>query len=141
MSDPLDVRSFETRFRQLLAGFQRDTLNHGSIECVRCVGCNHCTFCQESEQLLRCHFCTRCKSSSDSSHCRDSSGLVNCQHCIQCENCASSSYLTKCLSVTNCSYCFGCVGLNGQDFQILNQPYSRKEYFEITRRLAKGLRL
>jgi hypothetical protein len=43
------------------------------------------------------------------------------------------------VAVTGSSYCFGCVGLSGMDFAILNQRYSREEYFAITRRLLREL--
>jgi hypothetical protein len=31
------------------------------------------------------------------------------------------------------------VGLSGKDFQILNEQYSRSDYFALTRKLAKEL--
>jgi hypothetical protein len=43
--------------------------------------------------------------------------------------------------LSNCVYCFGCVGLSGREFHILNKPYSRKDYFEITARLSRDLRI
>jgi hypothetical protein len=35
-----------------------------------------------------------------------------------------------CLNCTNCTYCFGCINLDGEDFHILNQPFTREEYFK-----------
>ncbi len=40
-----------------------------------------------------------------------------------------------------CAYCFGCVGLSRRDFHILNEPYDRAAYFELTARLARELRI
>jgi hypothetical protein len=45
------------------------------------------------------------------------------------------------VALANCNYCFGCVGFSDKDFHILNQPYSRKDYFEITAELSRSLRL
>jgi hypothetical protein len=51
-----------------------------------------------------------------------------------------SSYLVRCFDCTSSSYCYGCVGLVGKDFHILNEPYSRSEYFAITAKLKKATR-
>jgi hypothetical protein len=141
MKDELTARVFESRFRELAGGLGRERGNEGCVECERCTGCSWSTFCKDSERLIRSHFCVRCSMCTDSSHCRGSRGLVGCQHCVDCESCSSSSYLVRCLSLTGCSYCFGCVGLSARDFCILNEPYDRRDYFAITRRLARELRL
>ena len=141
MSDGLDARSFESRYRELVQEFARDRGNTACVECERCQGCSHSTFCKDSERLLRCHFCVRCQNCTDSAHCRSSKGLIGCQHCIECDGCSSSSYLVRCTSLSGCTYCLGCVVLSSKDFHILNEPYSRKDYFAITRRLVKELRL
>jgi hypothetical protein len=60
---------------------------------------------------------------------------------VDSEGCSSSSYVVRCVGLVGCTYCFGCVGLSNKDFHILNQPYSRKEYFALTSRLTKELRL
>jgi hypothetical protein len=49
--------------------------------------------------------------------------------------------LVRSVSVSDSNYCFGCVGLSGKDFHILNEPYDRSTYFEITRRLLRELGL
>ena len=41
---------------------------------------------------------------------------------------------------TDCNYCYGCVGLDRKEFHILNQPYSRREYFEIVKHLKEQWR-
>ena len=141
MSDAIDARSFESRYRELVSDFAKERGNTACVECERCQGCSTSTFCKDSERLLRCHFCMRCQGCTDSSHCRGSKGLMGCQHCVECENCSSSSYLVRSVGLSGCSYCFGCVGLSNKDFHILNQPYPRKEYFAITSRLMKELRI
>ena len=133
----LSARSFESRLRELVAGLGRERGNDSCVECERCTACAHSTFCRDSERLVRCHFCVRCALCTDSSHCRGSKGLIACQHCIDSEGCSSSSYLVRCVSLTGCSYCFGCVGLLKKEFHILNQKYSRGDYFRIVAELKK----
>ena len=140
MNRELDGRSFEARWRALVAGQRAAAENHGCIECVNCRGCNGSTFCRDSDQLVRSHFCVGCGMCSDCSHCRTSKHLSGCQHCVDAENCSFCSYLVRCVAMTASSYCFGCVGLSGVDFHILNQPYERDAYFATVRRLLAELR-
>ena len=135
------ARTFETRFRKLVAGLGRERENEACVACERCVACDSCTFCTDSERLIRCNFCVRCVQCSDSLHCRGSRGLNNCQHCIDSENCSTSSYLVRSIALSNCSYCFGCVGLVGKDFHILNERYERRDYFALTEHLSRELKL
>ncbi len=137
----LTSKSFESRLRDLVAGFGRERANYACVECERCTACAHSTFCRDSERLVRCHFCVRCALCTDSSHCRSSKSLIGCQHCIESEGCSSSSYLVRCVSLTGSTYCFGCVGLSQRDFHILNEPYGRRDYFAITKRLTQELRI
>jgi hypothetical protein len=60
---------------------------------------------------------------------------------VQSENCANSAYVYLSRNLADCTYCFGCVGLSKRDFYILNRPFSRTEYFELTRRLKRELNL
>jgi hypothetical protein len=46
-----------------------------------------------------------------------------------------------CRDCTECNYCFGCVGLSRKDFHILNEKYSRADYFRIVGALTKTLRI
>jgi hypothetical protein len=41
--------------------------------------------------------------------------------------------------MTDCTYCLGCVGLSRKDFHILNQPYDRSTYFQLSRELLRQL--
>jgi hypothetical protein len=141
VGDVLNARTFEKKYRELVSEFGKNRGNTACVECERCEGCNESTFCKDSERLLRCHFCVGCQGCTDSAHCRGSSTLTNCQHCTDCEACSASSYLVRSVGLVGCTYCFGCVGLSNKDFHILNQPYPRKEYFAITARLTKELRI
>jgi hypothetical protein len=44
-----------------------------------------------------------------------------------------------CLACSRCEQCFACVGLQGESYCILNQRYSRKDYFIIVQGLRKRL--
>jgi hypothetical protein len=136
----LSVAEFEARFQALTRSLDAGD-NEQCVECVRSLCCSRCTFCVESERLVGCHYCVRCRAATDCSHCRESERLVDCHHCIECADCIRSSYLVRCSAMSGCSYCFGCVGLARKDFHILNQPYSRQEYFQITGELGRSLRL
>jgi hypothetical protein len=133
----LSPREFETRFRDLVRQLSQGGLNANSVVCTGCRGCNYCTFCQDSERLVRCHYFVRCITCTDCSHCRDGKALIGSQHCIECEGCTSSAYLVRSVGCSGCTYCFGCVNLSGKDFHLLNEPYSRSDYFAITRKLAR----
>jgi hypothetical protein len=132
-------RDFETRLRELMSSLDRERDNDGCVQCVGCRACQSSTFCRDSERLVRCHYCVRSSMCTDCSHCSGSRGLLACQHCVDCEGCSSSSYLVRCVAVSRASYCFGCVGISNKDFHILNEPYPRAAYFEITRRLSAEL--
>jgi hypothetical protein len=58
---------------------------------------------------------------------------------VQSENCANSAYLYFSRNLSDCTYCFGCVGLSKKDFHILNRPFGRQEYFQLTQRLKREL--
>lgn len=137
----ISAAAFERLHRELLAAASERRENDGCVECIECVACQGSTFCRSSERLARCHYCIDCELCLESSHCRRSRLLVACHHSIECETCTRSSYLVRSVAVSDSNYCFGCVGLTGKDFHILNEPYDRTAYFEITRRLSRELGL
>jgi hypothetical protein len=137
----LTVPAFESRFRELVAGLGANEPNEGCVECVGCRACRSSTFCTDSERLCRCHYCIRCRLCTDCSHCRDSKGLVACSHCIETESSVRCQYVVRSVALSDCAYCFGCAGLSGKDFHILNEPYDRATYFDVTKRLLTELGL
>ncbi len=136
----MDPTEFESRFRALVASA---AASHENTACVACTACERCvesTFCSRSKALLRCHYCVDAERCVGSNHCRASKDLFACNHCESSERCSQSSYLVRCFDCTSCTYCFGCVGLVGRDFHVLNEPYSRSEYFALLAKLKKTLR-
>lgn len=130
---------FERALRTLMQSHRGAAHNERCIECNDCERCFDCTFCQRSSNLLRCHYCVEVKGGVDCIHCRNSHDLMACTHCSFSARCLHSAYLSFCHDCSDCHYCFGCVGLSGRDFHILNEPYSRSEYFEITSKLKREL--
>jgi hypothetical protein len=132
---------FETALRKLVDAAARSTANVGSLQCDRCERCADCTFCVDSKGLARCHYSSRCDDCTDCTHCAGCRACTHCQRSVLCDRCIGSAYLVRCVGCSGCNYCFGCVGLSKRDFCILNEPYDRATYFELTARLARELNL
>lgn len=135
------LEEFESRYRELLHARETSTENERCVQCEHCQGCSASTFCRHSRQLIRCHYCVECEQCSDCSHCQGSRGLLSCHHCIDTQSSMGCTYLVRCSGMAQCNYCLGCVGLSHCDYYILNQPYDRSAYFEISRQLLRQLRL
>lgn len=58
--------------------------------------------------------------------CIDIKGCYDCNFCQECRNCNNSWFLYDCIG---CNDCFMCVNLRQKQYYILNEPYSREEYF------------
>ncbi len=135
----LTAHEFEARYRELLGAFESSSANVQCVQCDSCRGCTQSTFCRHSQRLIRCHYCVECVECTDSSHCQASRGLLSCHHCTDVRNSSRCSYIVRCENMTECNYCLGCVGLSHKDFHILNQPYDRSIYFQISRALMRQL--
>jgi hypothetical protein len=66
-------------------------------------------------------------------------GLLSCHHCTDTRDSIGSSYLVHCQTMAQCTYCLGCVGLSHADYHILNQPFDRSQYFEVSQQLLRQL--
>lgn len=135
------LEEFEARYRELLRAQEAATENDRCVQCEHCRGCSASTFCRHSQLLIRCHYCVECEQCTDCSHCRGSRGLLSCHHCLDSQSSMGSTYLIRCSGMAQCNYCLGCVGLSHRDYHILNEPYDRASYFEISRELQRQLRL
>ena len=93
-----------------------------------CTGCRNC---------YRCTHCQDCEATTGSSHCARCVGCHDCSHCEDALACTHSAYLVRCSFCADCNYCLGCVGLQKKEFHILNQPYTRSEYFAARSRAAR----
>lgn len=137
----LDKRRFLEELGRLTSSFAADPGNPGSYACKSCVRCANCMFCEGCVGCYGCTHCFNCEQCNNCSHCVDSKSLNACAYCVQSENCANSAYVYFSKSLADCTYCFGCVGLSKKDFHILNVPFSRNEYFELTKKLKRELGL
>lgn len=111
----------------------------GNLRCDGCLDCNRCRFCV---QCFRCNDCSNCEQCHDCRACtrsRMSRSCVRSGHLEYCEGCEDSQYLVLCVDCTGCTQCFACVGLKNEEFCILNQRYSRKDYFPAVQALKKRL--
>jgi hypothetical protein len=141
MTRAMTAAEFEGRLRQLTGERIRRGPNRACIACERCEGCSESTFCLDSKALGRCHYCSACDDCIECSHCLQCQGCMACQHCVSSDGCVQSAYLIRSSACFSCNYCFGCVGLARRDFHILNEPYDRATYFELTSRLSRELRI
>lgn len=131
------------QFRGLLDAHRAEVAparsGEGNLRCDGCLDCNRCRFCV---QCFRCNDCSNCEHCHDCRACtrsRMSRSCVRSGHLEYCEGCEDSQYLVLCVDCFGCTQCFGCVGLKNEEFCILNQRYSRKDYFPAVQALKKRL--
>ncbi|MFY0537247.1 hypothetical protein [Nannocystis pusilla] len=131
------------QFRGLLdahrAGMAPSRAGEGNLRCDGCLDCNRCRFCV---QCVRCNDCSNCELCHDCRACtrsRMSRSCVRSGHLEFCEGCEDSQYLVLCVDCTGCTQCFACVGLKNEEFCVLNQRYSRKDYFPAVQALKRRL--
>ncbi len=128
---------FERGLQELRNEYQRQVILEHCYQVKDSSKCMHCNYCEKCDNCYRCTFCKNC------------SRCVLCTHCQRCESCFGSSYLIDsvdchdcthaelCTGCVNCTYCYGCTGLTNQEFYILNQPYTREEYFKLVKALKQ----
>ena len=96
--------------------------------------CNHSYWMQLSKDCLDCAFV------NNSELCYEVFVAYNCYKLFfskECRDCTDSYFLQDCVG---CSNCYGCVGLRKKQYHILNQPYSKEEYFKILEEKKKQIR-
>ena len=112
--------------------------------CLNSKNLQACSRCMFSSDLESCYHLTHCHGCRNCSHLSHSTGCGSCHdsaYLTDCRSCTGSAYLIHCFACVGCNYCVGCVGLQKKDFHILNEPYSRSEYFEILKKLKRELGL
>jgi hypothetical protein len=126
---------FDAELARLVRELGVATQNPGSFRSESCTGSMHCMFCKNCRNCYRCTHCESCDATTGSGHCVRCVGCHDCSHCEDALGCTHSAYLLRCSFCTDCNYCFGCVGLAKKEFHILNQAYSRSEYFALLKAL------
>lgn len=132
---------FVTKLAALEREYAHTAENPGSYGCRDCEKSANCMFCEGCRSCYRCNYCVDCSGCSECTKCEHCEDCNRCAYCVESKGCTGSQYLIKCVSCSDCTYCFGCVGLVRAEFHILNEAYDRKTFFEITKRLAKELRI
>jgi hypothetical protein len=125
----------EAEYARLLREFGASEKHLGSFRSEGCAGSRYLMFCTGCRNCYRLTHCQDCEATTGSGHCLRCVGCHDCSHCEDALACTRSAYLLRCSFCAECNYCLGCVGLEKKEFHILNQPYTRSEYFAI----VKGL--
>ena len=140
---PPTVDELLAQFRALLQAHSSallpDRAGEANLRCEGCIDCNRCRFCV---QCLRCNDCSNCELCHDCRACtrsRVSRSCARAGYLEYCQGCEDSQYLVLCVDCTGSTHCFACVGLKGAEFCVLNQRYSRKDYFPAVQALKKRL--
>jgi hypothetical protein len=127
---PLNRSGFERALRKLVGEAQASRDNPGSYKCEGSQRCYGCMFTTDSVDCFGCTYCAECERCSECTQCRGCTGCHASSYCVGSTNCSKSSYLIMSEDCSECVFCFGCVGLVKKEFHILNQPFSREEYFK-----------
>lgn len=113
-----------------------------NIECDYCddvwdsKNCYLCRSLANCENLFYSYRTLRCRDSYDLTYCYDAEKSYDCTYCFKTYNVKyafntrdsmDSAFLYDCRNVKNC---FMCWNLRNKDYHILNQPYSKEEYFK-----------
>lgn len=104
--------------------------------CVRCRQCRFCTACEDCSDCTHCDACSLCEACTQSRACHS---CARCSHSVHCAYCEGSSYLLLCYDCEASVHCFACVGLSGEEFCVLNERLSRRDYFAKVSRLRAEL--
>lgn len=62
------------------------------------------------------------------------------RHAMFCSGSWGSSEVLYCDTVMSCKNCFGCVGLQRQQYCILNKQYSKERYYELVSQIIEHMR-
>ena len=138
---PLEKSAFERALRELKKEIKSSSDNPGSYKCDGSVRCYGCMFTTDSQDCFSCTYCDGCEQCSECTHCARCTGCHQCSYCADSINCSESSYVVLSEDCSECIFCFGCVGLVNKEFHILNEPFSRDEYFKRLEVLEKEFNL
>jgi hypothetical protein len=131
----MKLAELEDEYARLVRDFGASEKNLGSYRSEGCAGSMYLMFCTGCRSCYRCTHCQDCDATTSSGHCIRCVGCHGCSHCEDALACTQSAYLLRCSFCSECNYCLGCVGLQKKEFHILNQPYTRSEYFAIVKEL------
>jgi hypothetical protein len=93
------------------SGLHNETISYG-YRLVNCKNSVDLTYCFDLERSYDCLYCFK---------------SYNLKHSFNCRDCMDSYFLYDC---RNCQDCFMSWNLRNKKYYILNQPYSKEEYFK-----------
>jgi hypothetical protein len=131
----MNLAELEDEYARLVRDHGGSEKNLGSFRSEGCTGSMYLMFCTGCRNCYRCTHCQECEATTGSGHCLRCVGCHDCTHCEDALACTQSAYLLRCSFCSECNYCLGCVGLQKQEFHILNQAYTRSAYFAIVKEL------
>ena len=99
--------------------------------------CQDSGYLLESQKLKDCYDVSVLENSELCYQIANSYILNNCNFCNFCMNCSDSEFC-ECLIASE--FCFGCISLHHKKYYILNQPYSKEEYFKVTAEIKVDLK-
>ncbi len=121
-----------------------------NVRCEWCDDASDCKDCYLCRSLLECEYLTygyrtmRCRNSIDLVFSFDMENSYDCTYCFKCyqvrhsfnaRNCMDCMFLYDC---RNCQNCFMCWNLRNKQYCILNQQYSKEDYFEKLKNFNSG---
>lgn len=113
--------------------------------------CKNCFYCFQATALEDCCYMKRANDVKDSVDC-DNIGYDPCEllyecvgnsgntNCNFCNACWHNSNLEYCDLVFNSHDCFGCISRSHAEYEILNQKYSKEDYFKKIAEIKEELR-
>lgn len=145
-------KPFFTQFDELLKKTPRLALSNrnpvNSEYCNYAIDNKNCYLCFSMGNCEDCYYCgpqnlynKNCVSLSMARNNEICSDLVDCDKCYKTSfsqnssGCFDSSFLLNC---RNCQDCLGCVNLRNKSYHILNQPYTKENYFRKVQELNLG---
>lgn len=143
-------RKFEELQKQTprLYSHQLNTINcvgdyiYNSQNCFCCWDVNHCEDCCYLNNLDNCEDSYDCNfgGSIPVKLCYECMSTIDLYNCNFCNTCWYSQSLEYCEYVFNSHDCFGCISLNHAEYCILNQKYSKDEYFKKVSKLKAEMK-
>lgn len=141
MSDELDdtLAALGELIEQHYNAPQEPNEGDNNFRCEGCVSCSGCRFCTGCVRCRDCTYCDGCEHCEGCTQCQACVGCLNTTQSEYCADCEKCSYTVLCLDCEDCVHCFASVGLTGEEFCILNEKFTKSQYFKKVAKLREAL--
>jgi len=141
---------FEKMWKQAESRFVHN-LKSENVEGDILINCKNCFHTFEGWESEDCSYNVSCDHSKDIHHCY-SAGWPACELVYRssvtrgstdiafCYYTWSSNNLRYCDSCVSCADCFGCIGLHHKQYCILNQQYTKEDYFALREKIIEKMK-